>query len=370
MGTASERRRGKRRGSAGSSRRSCCRVGPSSYHRRLVLEPLEDRRLLSFDVTGWTDPIPAWTLEDNVECTGAYTGNGHLIDVYIKDLDYGFYTPSEWTWTPSCFEDPIIDLADLRTGYDTGWSFSIFRANTGDVYVCDAGYRLHAEILDHSVFDTKLYSQDITGPFFGSYNASFDASFDSNLEWASLDANFSLNLDFSESVPLATATIPIVPGTCVGLLDLKFGLKADVGLGFDASIEHEIVNGNVVIDTAAFAPYASIGLTGFGEVVVLGGLIGKGGASITGTVTQNFSADYAGGAWSYRAPGSLDVTGNLYGEILARMSPTNSLTLGKSRLGTSSTRQAPPPNRPATPSRTRQQRLPLVVYRVTLTIQR
>ena len=111
MGTASERRRGKRRGSAGSSRRSCCRVGPSSYHRRLVLEPLEDRRLLSFDVTGWTDPIPAWTLEDNVECTGAYTGNGHLIDVYIKDLDYGFYTPSEWTWTPSCFEDPIIDLA-------------------------------------------------------------------------------------------------------------------------------------------------------------------------------------------------------------------------------------------------------------------
>ena len=119
-------------------------------YRALRCEPLEDRRLLSF-------VVPNWMEQGNVEYTQTGTEEtGLIFDVYVKDLDYGFDTPSEWIWAPFCFDDPLVDFADLRTGYETGWSFSISRPYVGDV--CPSG---KAAISDSAVGGASRWSDPV-----------------------------------------------------------------------------------------------------------------------------------------------------------------------------------------------------------------
>ncbi len=269
--------------------------------------------------------LPAWM--NNAKFTDTFdSANGYTFDISTTDLDKGFDTPSNWQWTPPFFSAPLVNFANLHTGFNTGWHFTLISSPAGTVSVQDAGYHLHAQVIGQTVWDYTLSAGTNgnfkLGPAQGSYSISFNPTFNNNLTWIpGVSATATLNLTLVQTVPLATAHVsfgPSVPFVAeLGAVDL--GLAADVNIGLSGSLTAAITSSGPSLSNANIHPNVAVSLTGSADGSIgniLGFSAAKAGVDVTGTLKQDFSANYAGGNWTYDAPGSLNLSGTLHWDAL------------------------------------------------------
>ena len=281
--------------------------------------------------------LPDWMRQPNVEYEVSATEEaGYTIDVYSKDLDYGFPTPDDWEWQPRYFEEPLIDLSGLRTGFDTGWNFTVLSSPAGEVTARDTGYRLHAEVLGFDIWNQKLatgeqadYRVDLDRGIFavhaeGSYSISFNPSVDNNLLLTGVSGTADASINFDTDITLFQAEVAVVGLPFIGsLAAFNVDLKAGLTVGFDGSTEVVLENGALGIKSAEFHPDVGVHLKGgaSGKIGNLGPWsVAKAGVTVSGGVTQAFEADYSASTneWRYDAPGSVRVGGELWWDTVGQ----------------------------------------------------
>jgi len=270
--------------------------------------------------------LPSWMQEAKVEFSASVSETtGYAFEVYYKDLDYGFSTPTSWKWTPPYFNDPLIDLGGLRTGFDTGWDFSLVSSPSGDVQATDTGYRVHSEIMGVDIWDYKLLTgvdgDFEAGPASGSYSISFNPAFNSDLTWAGVSgtAQFNMGLEYEWSEPLVDVPIYGLPFVKVGVASFEVGVGFNIGVDFDASATVVLADGQLRTSNATIHPSVEANVSAYADLNI--GNLGpwtfaKAGVEVAGTVTQDFTAQCENNTWSYDAPGSLTFSGNLNWEAV------------------------------------------------------
>jgi len=290
----------------------------SSELRVRVYEGTVERDSLVYPVD--VIDVPGWMLEPNVAFSVTADANtGYGFDVYVKDVDYGFSTPSDWAWTPPHFSDPLVDLANLRTGLDAGWAIHLQSTPGGGVYAYDLGYKLHAEVLGEEIWSHTLEtgaSGDFSlGSAEGTYSISFAPSFADDLTLSAVVGVASLDLNLCKAIPLAKGSIPLLG--IPGILDLEFDLTMGVTVDLDADATIRLDGERMAVSSALFHPSITVDIAASGGAELLFGLLASAGVNINGTLHQDFQAAYDGSAWSYSAPGDLNIDGSLWWKALA-----------------------------------------------------
>ena len=267
--------------------------------------------------------LPSWMKQSNVVYSATFDqSSGYAFSVYDKDLDYGFNTPSTWQWNPlpQYLSSPIVNLGGLRTGFDTGWTFTMVSSPSGIVSASDTGYRIHAQVLNVDVWNhiiTPGTSDDFDlGPAKGTYSISFNPAFNNDLTFSGVSgtATLGLELDLSQTIFEAQVSLVGLPFVA-SLASLNVGVDADLSVSFDASATVTLSNGGLALSSASMHPNVTAGLSAFAEGSI-GNLgpwsLAKAGIKASGTLSQDFIATYSNNTWSYDAPGSLNLSGNLY----------------------------------------------------------
>jgi len=271
--------------------------------------------------------LPEWFSSDDVSYeVSASPSSGYQFEVQLKEFDFGVSTPSDWTWGLDGYfgGEPLIDLADLYTGVQGGWSFSLRSHTNGAASVHDVSYFLTMDVLGYRIADEQLslsrsgqslnanwdYSDALTVTATGTYDLSFGPSIGSDLELTQgLSAYADLGIDIGAMIHTPPVTLVGIP--VVGDLSLSVGVGIDIGLDVDTVMSWEPGTG-VSLTTATVYPHMDVRIAGSVEGSVAFGAA-KAGITLYADLEQGLAATYTrSSTWRYSAPGSLSLGGDLY----------------------------------------------------------
>ena len=276
-------------------------------------------------------------LAENVETNVVEdSARGVVVDVFVADLyrptepraeeriGLSVNTPDDWEWKPACFAQdrgPILDLSNLYTSFDTGWSFRVSQPTGSNPEVYNVGYQIRAEVLDddrpidHPVLSVTIprgTSLSITRDALSvTGSVALDVALDTHMNITELSASATLSLGYS----LEALSLPAVPVASILGADFAVGVGIDVDFALNLSTSAELTSAHFGLGSYSIEPEISIGLSAFGEARVGAGYVAKAWVKVTGSVSQSLKATYGNDSWTLTAPGSLDLDGFAYASL-------------------------------------------------------
>ena len=261
--------------------------------------------------------LPTWFYQDRVTYTPAFSWQtGYRFDVAIDDLNLGFGTPSTWVLEEPVFGTTVLDLADKWTGFKMGPRFTLQSSLSGTVTTSNLGYYLGARVLDWPIFEYTLpFGKSGTFSFSvvsGSYSTNLSLTFKNDLTWNGITGKATVTLSAEKTIPLGNVRLPLAQ--IPGIMDIVLGASARVSLSLQANVQPYLnIGGTYGWSDVSITPSVLVAPKLYGEVQAFGGLVGRAGASVEGTLIQSLTASYqTGSGWSYSAPGSLEISGKVY----------------------------------------------------------